>query len=249
MLGAARNPKKTLGDSLLEEVAHDIGRGEHFDLNEVAVHFGAPRKTVPDPYFGGEGPERTGCHFCGACMTGCRHGAKNTLDKNYLCLAGGAGAVVQPDTKVGAVRPRAGGGYEVLAELASEAGKTELRFTADRVVLSGGVLGTVALLSRMKEEKDGLPNLSPRLGEKVRTNTEALIGVITPRTDVDLSEGIAITSIFHTDEHSHVEPVRYGSGSGFFRCWCRRTWRRAAWARGCCRASSASPRTRSPGRR
>jgi cholesterol oxidase len=217
MLGAARNPKKTTGDDILHEVARDMGRADHFDLNEVAVHFGSPKKTVPDPYFNGEGPERTGCHFCGACMTGCRHGAKNTLDKNYLWLAEVRGAVVQPDTKVNAVRPRTGGGYEVLAELSSETGKTRLRFSATKVVLSGGVLGTVSLLSKMHLDKKGLPNLSPRVGEKVRTNSEALIGVITPRTDVDLSEGIAITSIFHTDAHSHVEPVRYGSGSGAFR--------------------------------
>ncbi len=218
MLGSAKNPKATLGDELLREVARDMGRSEHFDLNEVAVFFGEQRKTVPDPFFEGKGPPRTGCHFCGECMTGCRHGAKNTLDQNYLWLAENLGARVQPDTRVRAIRPRTGGGYTVTAELSTGGLRsTTLELSARRVILSAGVLGTVDLLLEMKADPNGLPRLSPRVGELVRTNSESLIGVITPRTDVDCTEGIAITSIFNTDEHSHVEPVRYGHGSGFFR--------------------------------
>ncbi len=217
MLGAAPNPSLMPGDLLLRDVARDIGREEHFGPTDVGVFFGEPGKTVPDPYFGGEGPPRTGCKHCGACMTGCRHGAKNTLDKNYLYLAERRGVTVLPETEVTAIRPRDGGGYRVEAREGLGVRKKKVGVTADRVILSGGVLGTVQLLLRMKEDPKGLPHLSPRTGELVRTNSESLIAVITERRDLDLSKGVAIGSILHTDEHSHVEPVRYGEGSGFFR--------------------------------
>src|SRR5690606_13176358 len=84
MLGAVRNPHTTPIDEVLRDVAREMGREEHFHPTDVAVWFGQPGVTVPDPYFGGEGPERTGCVLCGGCMLGCRYGAKNTLDKNYL---------------------------------------------------------------------------------------------------------------------------------------------------------------------
>ena len=209
MLGAAQNPLETRGDRVLAEIAREIGRAEHHHPTDVAVFFGKPGERVPDPYFGGEGPERTGCIFCGACMTGCRFGAKNTLDLNYLHLAEKRGATVRPETEVSAVRPRSGGGYA----LETRSGDV---FTAERVVLAGGVMGTLPLLLDMQADPGGLPRLSERLGQSVRTNNEALIGVIAPN-DEDFSKGIAITSILHTDDHSHIEPVRYGAGSGFFR--------------------------------
>lgn len=218
MLGSTRFPGVTAGDEVLRAIARDLGRERHFEATEVAVYFGEPGKTVPDPYFGGEGPDRTGCTQCGGCMTGCRVGAKNTLDKNYLWLAERRGLRILPDTEVTAVRARPEGGY--LVEARTRAGwlrSTPLSFTADRVVLAGGVFGTVDLLLKMKEDPAGLPRLSPRVGDFVRTNSESLIGVCTRRRDVDLSTGVAITSILHTDDHSHVEPVRYAKGSGFFR--------------------------------
>ncbi len=218
MLGATENPHETTGDRVLREIARDMGREEHYGSNEVAVYFGEPGKTVPDPFFDGRGPDRTGCHFCGACMTGCRHGAKNTLDKNYLWLAEQAGAVVQPDTEVTAVKPRHGGGYDVIADLSlGLLRRRRLAFAADNVIFAGGVMGTVDLLLQARRDPDQLPALSPRLGTSVRTNSESLIGVTSPRSELDFSKGIAITSIFHTDDHSHIEPVRYGRGSGFFR--------------------------------
>ena len=214
MLGAAKNPTWTRGDKILAEIAKDIGRpGEHHPT-EVGVFFGKPGEKVADPYFGGAGPDRVGCTFCGACMTGCKVGAKNTLDRNYLYLAEKRGVTVRPETEVTAVRPRAGGGYAV--ETRPSFGGAEAAFTADKVIFSGGVLGTIPLLLDLQADAAGLPRLSARLGTSVRTNNEALIGIIAPG-DEDLSKGVAITSILHTDEHSHIEPVRYGSGSGFFR--------------------------------
>ena len=217
MLGAVPFPGLTYSDQVLRQIAEDIGRADRFEPARVAVFFGEPGSLVPDPYFGGDGPERAGCILCGACMTGCRHNAKNTLDKNYLWLAEKRGLHIEAETEVTWVRPLAGGGYCVEARSGSAwFGKRRRTFSAHNVVFAGGVMGTVPLLLKLKASKDGLPALSDRVGEFVRTNSEALIGVVT-RADRDMSEGIAITSVLHTDEHSHLEPVRYASGSGFFR--------------------------------
>lgn len=217
MLGSAPNPSMTRGDRVLKEIAQDMGRAEHFGTTDVAVFFGKPDVEVPDPYFAGEGPSRVGCNFCGACMTGCRVGAKNTLDRNYLYLAEKRGVVVRPETEVKAVREQPDGkGYVV--ETAPSIGRgPKVSFTAGQVIFAGGVLGTMPLLLRMREDPKGLPRLSPRTGDMIRTNSEALIGIIAPDSTDDFSKGVAITSILHTDEHSHVEPVRYAEGSGFFR--------------------------------
>ncbi len=218
MLGASKNPLVTEPDRIIKQVAEEIGRIDHFDSNPVGVFFGEPGKTVPDPYFNGEGPERTGCIKCGACMTGCRHGAKNTLDRNYLYLAEKRGVQVVPETEVTAVRPRTEGGYAI--EATTQRGwfrKKRRHFTATNVVFSGGVLGTTDLLLRMQADPLGLPRLSKQLGNHVRTNSETLLAALTPDKDVRYSDGIAITSILHTDEQSHIEPCRYGEGSGFFR--------------------------------
>jgi cholesterol oxidase len=216
MLGAADVTFATPSDDALESLARDLGRGEHFRRTRVSIYFGEPGETVDDPYFGGAGPERTGCTLCGGCMIGCRHGAKNTLDRNYLYLAERRGLESATETEVQAVRPEAGG-YRI--EATQRLGWLRRRrrsWTADRVVFSGGVLGTVPLLLKMRDAADGLPDLSPRVGDLVRTNSESLIGVVS-NSDTDFSKGIAIGSIVQTDAHSHLEVVRYPSGSGFFR--------------------------------
>ena len=216
MLGAATNPCETPGDRVLREIAAEDGREHHHHPTRVAVYFGEAGKRRTDPYFDGEGPDRTGCTLCGACMTGCNVGAKNTLDHNYLYLAERRGAEVRAETEVTALRPREGGGYRVEVRPTFEKKPTE-SLEAKRIILAAGVMGTIPLLLAMQERDDGLPRLSPRLGHRVRTNSEALIGVVAPDFDEDLSAGVAITSILHTDEHSHIEPVRYGRGSDFFR--------------------------------
>lgn len=216
MLGARENPLRTYPDQVLQEVGKEMGR-EDFQPTTVAVYFGEPGVTVPDPYFQGEGPPRTGCNACGGCMLGCRFGAKNTLDKNYLYLAEKRGLTIHADTEATWVRPLPQGGYEVEALEGASFFRRKRRFTAHNVIFAGGVLGTVDLLLKLKESPDGLPRLSDRLGDEVRTNSEALIGVVTHRQDKDLSKGIAIGSILNTDAHSHLEPVRYSAGSGFFR--------------------------------
>lgn len=219
MLGAVPNPMRGYADEILAEVAHDIGKSDALEATTVAVYFGKAGVTVQDPYFGGQGPARTGCTACGGCMLGCRVGAKNTLDKNYLFLAERQGLQILPDTEAEWVRPLGGGGYEITAKHGASIlpwrHKTQ-RYTARNVIFAGGVLGTVPLLLRLRERADGLPALSATLGSFVRTNAEALIGIVAPKSR-DLSKGIAIGAILHTDAHSSLEVVRYPAGSGFFR--------------------------------
>jgi len=220
MLGAVRNPALTYPDEVLKAMGEEIGRGGAFEPTNVAVYFGRPGEKAPDPFFGGAGPERTGCTLCGGCMLGCRHGAKNTLDLNYLHLAERLGLRIEPDTEVTWVRPLPGGGYEVEARQGTWALPRLNRkrtYRAGRIIFAGGVTGTVPLLLRLRESPDGLPLLSERVGDFVRTNSEVLVGVVSQRRDRDLSQGIAIGSILHTDPHSHLEPVRYSAGAGFFR--------------------------------
>jgi len=220
MLGVARNPYLGPADEVFKVVAEEIGRAQHFEHTDVGVYFGDAGEEVPDPYFGGEGPTRTACSYCGGCMLGCRNNAKNTLDKNYLYLAEKLGLEIRADTEVTWVKPLPDGGYQVDALEGSSIlpwRRRKKTWTADNVVLSGGVLGSVKLLLKLKGSPEGLPSLSARLGDCVRINSEVLIGIVSEKRDVSYSDGIAIGSIIHTDEHSHMEPSRYPPGSGFFR--------------------------------
>jgi cholesterol oxidase len=214
MLGVTTNPSTTPADEVVREVAEQMGVGATFTSTPVGVFYGEPGVTVPDPYFGGAGPERTGCTECGSCMTGCRVGGKNTLVKNYLYLAERAGAVVEPMATVTRISPRPGGGWEVEAVRtgAWREKRTVRRWTCDQVVLAAGTYGTQRLLHAMKDDGT-LPGLSPRLGHQTRTNSEAVLAATGRKGAVDYSRGVAITSSFHLDEHTHVEPVRYGRGS------------------------------------
>ncbi|SOE02439.1 FAD-dependent oxidoreductase [Blastococcus haudaquaticus] len=215
MLGVTTNPTVTAADQIFREVAEEMGVGHTVVPTPVGIFFGKPGVTVPDPFFGGVGPERTGCTECGSCMTGCQVGGKNTLVKNYLYLAERGGAVVQPMTTVTAVRPRPGGGYEVEVRSTGAwvARRTVRRWTCDQVVLAAGTYGTQRLLHAMRDGGT-LPALSPRLGHQTRTNSEAVLAATGRRGGpTDYSRGVAITSSFHLDDHTHVEPVRYGKGS------------------------------------
>ncbi|GAA0603840.1 GMC family oxidoreductase [Kribbella sandramycini] len=211
MLGVATYPHFTPADQVMKQVADDMGVGETFHPTPVGVFFGQPGVEVEDPYFGGAGPRRTGCIDCGECMTGCRHNAKNTLTKNYLYLAEKAGAEVFPLTTVTSVEPRPGGGYLVVTRHTANR-KIVRRFTADQVVFAASAIGTAKLLHRLRDEGK-LPRLSQRLGVLTRTNSESLLGAMAMGKDVDYTKGVAITSSFHPDEITHIEPVRYGKGS------------------------------------
>ena len=215
MLGVVTNPTVTPSDEVVRQVAQQMGVGDTFRLTPVGVFFGeGPGVRSPDPFFGGAGPERTGCLQCGSCMTGCRYGAKNTLPKNYLWLAERAGAEVLPLTTVTALRPLVDGwAVDTVRTGAWRARRTARTVTAGQVVLAAGTYGTQRLLHRMRDT-GRLRNLSPRLGELTRTNSESLLGATTRRRGrVDYSSGVAITSSFRPEPETHVEPVRYGAGS------------------------------------
>jgi len=213
MLGVTQVPHRTPLDDVFAEVADDMGVGDTFKLTPVGVFFGEGKGTPsPDPFFGGVGPARAGCMECGACMTGCRHNAKNTLPKNYLGLAEAAGAVVHPLTTVRIVRPRAQGGYAVETVRTGPMMRGRRTFTADHVVIAAGTFNSQRLLHRMRDE-GFLPRISPRLGHLSRTNSESIVGAVSTRKDTDFTRGVAITSSFFPDKRTHIEPVRYGKGS------------------------------------
>jgi len=217
MLGVVENPVRTPADDVMEKVAGDMGVGDTFHPTPVGVFFGgpgqAPGEEVADPFFGGAGPDRNTCLRCGECMSGCRHNAKNTLVKNYLYLAEQNGATVLPLTTVTRITPRSEGGYDVRVKFTkSKTNRGQKVLTAEHVVMAAASLGTQKLLHRMKDEGH-LPRLSERLGYLSRTNSESILGAIAPKGDpTDYTYGVAITSSFHPDEDTHVEPVRYGKG-------------------------------------
>ncbi|MFZ0323907.1 MAG: GMC family oxidoreductase [Actinomycetes bacterium] len=213
MLGATVNPTMTPADLVMREVAEQMDVGDTFHRTPVGVYFGEPGVTVDDPFFGGAGPRRTGCEECGACMTGCRHGAKNTLTTNYLHLAERLGVRVLAETTVREVRALPEGGYAVETSRSGGLGRAGRRtLVADQVVVAAGAYNTQKLLLTMKH-RGVLPGLSDRLGELSRTNSEALLGAVSTKRDVDFTRGVAITSSFHPSPSTHVEPVRYGHGS------------------------------------
>ena len=216
MLGVAENPYFSPSDQAMKEAAESMGVGHTFKMAPLGVHFGSgPGVIEKDPYFGGVGPDRHGCQQCGGCMTGCRFNAKNTLPKNYLGLAEKAGAQVVAETTVKKIEQLNNGGWKITARKSSSwFGKRKV-FTAADVVVAAGTYNTQKLLHRMKDS-GVLPKLSETLGQLSRTNSEALTGAIMPHSnEIDFSKGTAITSSFFPDEHTHVEPVRYGKGSNF----------------------------------
>ncbi|MER5811503.1 GMC family oxidoreductase [Streptomyces sp. NPDC002033] len=234
MLGVRLNPTLTPSDVHLKAAAEKMGVGGSFHMAPVGVFFGdgedaggaaptGPGREVPDPYFGGAGPARTGCTECGECMTGCRHGAKNTLNENYLHLAERAGAVIHPMTTVTALSDHPEGGYRVRTAPTDHrrTGRAKV-LRARYVVVAAGTYGTQTLLHTMKDRGE-LPRLSERLGELTRTNSEGLVGAQTDDrryrerhgqgSRADFTRGVAITSSVHPDADTHIEPVRYGKGS------------------------------------
>lgn len=219
MLGAGKNPLMDEADIAMKNLAKSLGKENDFNPTKVAIYFGEKGKTVNDPYFNGKGPNRTGCTGCGACMTGCRYNAKNTLDKNYLHLAQQLGVDILAENEVSNVGAEGNidgsEGYKVTYKNSTKWFSKSKSINTDGVVFAGGVLGTVPLLLKLKDTT--LPNLSTKVGDDIRTNNEALILNVTLDKEKDLSKGIAIGSIIDLDENSHLEPVKYGEGSGFWR--------------------------------
>jgi cholesterol oxidase len=216
MLGVAEYEGMGPADLLLQEYGEEIGVGDTFTNTRVGVFFDEPGKVVPDPYFGGEGPDRTGCNRCGSCMVGCRHGAKNTLVKNYLWFAEKLGVEIQPERQVTEVRPLGAAdgsdGYAVSAERSgSWLHRDRKTLTARGVVVAAGALGTNQLLAGCKHS-GALPRISDALGAVVRTNSESIQAVTAPDDERDFSRSVAITSSIYPDPDTHIEVVTYGTG-------------------------------------
>lgn len=227
MLGVRLNPTETPSDVHLRAAAEQMGVGDTFHMAPVGVFFGdgedadgaartLPGQEVPDPYFGGAGPSRRACLECGACMTGCRYGAKNTLTENYLYLAERAGAVVHPMTTVVAVTEHRDGGHRVVTVPTDRRRARPKVLRARHVVIAAGTYGTQTLLHTMRD-KGLLPRIPDGLGMLTRTNSEALVGAQTDTRRYggrpDFTRGVAITSSVHPNANTHIEPVRYGKGS------------------------------------
>jgi cholesterol oxidase len=230
MLGVSRNPKLWKADLLLKEMAEERGMGHTFRATDVGAYFGESGVTVPDPFFGGEGPDRAGCQHCGGCMVGCRHNAKNTLPKNYLYFAEKRGAKVMAEVEVTDVKPLTvdseqltvnhqppTANYAVTYRDSTKLFKQTQTVHAKNVIFSAGVMGTMKLLLNLRDVKRSLPKLSAKLGTMVRTNSEGLLGSVARTSDINYSEGVSISSIYNHDEMTRIEPVRYPDGSSLMR--------------------------------
>jgi cholesterol oxidase len=214
MLGVTENPYFSNSDQAMKDAAIEMGVGHTFQMAPLGVFFGEGKGIVAkDPFFGGVGPDRNGCLQCGSCMTGCQFNAKNTLPKNYLGLAESAGAEVFPMTTAKKIRQLEDGRWKITTIKTNDPfGSRGKTFFANEVIVAAGTYNTQKLLHKMKDS-GVLPLISDRLGDLSRTNSEALTGAMMKNTDIDFSQGSAITSSFFPNEHTHIEPVRYGKGS------------------------------------
>ncbi len=217
MLGRVENPFIGEMDEHLRAVAGKVGGADGFGPVPLAIHFGEEGVAEPDPFFGGAGPERTGCRLCGGCLAGCPYGSKNTLDLNYLYLAERLGVRIEAERQVRSLAPLPGGGYEVKSGHPWQHGVTCEPIRAERVVVSAGVLGTLELLFRCRDEFGTLPGISPMLGRQVRTNSEAVSVVLEDDPEADLTRGPAISTDFHPDEGTHITQNRYVGGGKLMR--------------------------------
>jgi len=227
MLGVTSNPLRTPADEVIQKIADQQGTADTFQPTQVGVCFGTgsepPGQEIPDPYFNGQGPARNVCKRCGGCMVGCRYNAKNTLLKNYLYFAERMGVEIRAECEVQDIQPLPtgqadGARYRLAYHIPTRWGWRPLsQVRARNVVVAAGALGTLRLLFRCRDMTRSLPNLSPRLGDYVRSNSETLLGASARNLAVDYSQGIAITSIYHPDPVTAVEPVRFPAGSSLLR--------------------------------
>ena len=217
MLGVTPCPVWHTQDDYLQETAQRMGAADSFGSVPLGIFFGEPGTEVVDPFFDGAGPARMGCISCGNCLAGCAEGAKNSLDKNYLYLAEQLGATILPRHKATLIRP-VDGGYEVAVVDPLDGGKKREPVRAAKVVLAGGVLGTLELLFRSREA-GALPKISAMLGRRVRTNSEALIGVLSRDKEIDLTKGPTISTDFYANAHTHITQNRLPRSYNFMKLY------------------------------
>ena len=215
MLGVTTNPRMTQQDAYLEQTSERMGKRSTFGPTPNAIFFGEPGKSMPDPFFGGEGPDRKGCHFCGGCLTGCDTGSKNSLYQNYLYLARRKGVQVIPDSKADRINRLDDGMFQI-SLVSPMNGKAIRQITAAKVVVSAGVVGTLELLFKNRDVYRTLPEVSHTLGDEVRTNSEAITASLHPPGH-DMTDGTSISSHFYPDAGTHATQNRFDRGYRFMR--------------------------------
>lgn len=219
MLGRVICPSIHSMDGWLQATAQAMGAPQTYAPVPLGIYFGEEGKTSPDPFFAGRGPARTGCIQCGACLAGCAYDAKNSLDRNYLYLAEQLGVVILPERKVTLLRPLDDGGYQVEMVNPLKRSQKYPPLRAKTVVIAAGVLGTLELLFRCRDEAQTLPGLSPALGSLVRINSEAVVGILAGQEDIDLSKGPTISSHFYPDDYTHITQNRLPQSYWFMKLY------------------------------
>jgi cholesterol oxidase len=217
MLGIVTNPHYDKMDEFLKQTATEMGVESTFGPTPLGIYFGTPEILKEDPFFNGKGPSRTGCRLCGECLTGCPHGAKNSLDKNYLYLAQKLGAEILPERKAVNIIPMENDRYQIIMKHPIKKFKKYRPITARKIVISAGVLGTLELLFRCRDVTRTLPGISKQLGKVVRTNSEAVVGSLSPDPGLDLSRGTTVSSDFYPDKNTHITQNRFPKGYTFMK--------------------------------
>jgi cholesterol oxidase len=212
MLGVTENPSLGIQDDYLKQTAEEMIAASTFCPTPNGIYFGTPEVVQDDPYFNGIGPSRAGCHLCGECLTGCVHGSKNSLDKNYLYLAQRLGATILPNRKVTNIARLECGDYIVEIRHPIKSRQKYPPIRGHQVIIAAGVLGTLDLMFRCRDVTKSLPAISPQLGRLVRTNSEAIVGALSPDPEMDLTRGTAISSHFYPDDHTHITQNRFPKG-------------------------------------
>lgn len=217
MLGVTDNPHDDIQDEYLRETAREMGALATYGPAPNGIYFGAPEVLQADPFFNGSGPSRVGCHLCGRCLTGCPHGSKNSLDRNYLYLAQRLGVDILPHRKVTGIVPLEEGGYRLNLRHPLKRLRKYPDLKTHKVIVAAGVLGSLELLFRCRDVTRTLPGISTQLGQVVRTNSEAVVGVLSRDEGVDLTRGTTISSHFYPDEHTHITQNRFPQGYSFMK--------------------------------
>jgi cholesterol oxidase len=214
MLGVNENPHRGIQDHWLQQTAERLGAEQSFGGVPQGIYFGDSTEPA-DPFFAGRGPLRKGCNKCGQCITGCAHGAKNSLDKNYLYLAEALGVEVIAESQVTHIEPL-DDGYRVLRKHPGRKGK-QSALTARQVILAAGVTGTLEILFASRDHYRTLPGLSAALGQHVRTNSEAVVSILARDPSIDVTAGTTISTHFHADQHTHITQNRFPPSYNFMR--------------------------------
>jgi len=188
---------------LMQEGAAKLGQANRFRPAPVAVSFDQQLaydfNDEPDikksrTFTNKHSAEQGYCAQLGECDIGCRAGAKNTLDKNYLFLAQKKGAQIRPLHLVTNIEPIPGG-YRVHHDELRDGGRISGTTTAAIVVVAAGSLGSTELLLRCRDVTGTLPQISRFLGRNWSSNGDFLTPAFYLHREVWPDRGVAIGSV------------------------------------------------------